>query len=202
MNKQDYEKLRQNLIKHHIKCEGNACTSHPMFMVQKKNIIWGLDSDYSYDVEEVYDSDNCVAYEDLYSYFKDQDDEFDQEYLSKLLDILSIDLEDADDAEEYGDITSCCELWKKYEDEVGLEQDYDVMESLSREGLELTKGYGKVVWEDVTMFFDRDAAEAFRDTFGYRYGKIRVYVKSGWENDQFRDIVAAMIEGKLVWEGE
>ena len=134
MNKQDYEKLRQNLIKHHIKCEGNACTSHPMFMVQKKSIIWGLDSEYSYDVEEVYDQENCVAYEDLYSYFKDQDDEFDEEYLPKLLDILAIDLEDSEDAEEYGDITSCFELWKKYEDEVGLEQDYDVMASLSREG--------------------------------------------------------------------
>ena len=202
MNKKDYEKLRQNLINHHIKCEGNAYTSHPMFMVQKKSIVWGLDPRYSYDVEEVYDSDNCVAYEDLYSYFKDQDDEFDQEYLPRLLDILAIDLEDPADAEEYGDITSCCELWKKYEGEISIDEDYDVMESLSREGLELTKGYGKVVWEDVSMFFDRDAAEAFCDTFDYRYGKMRVYVKSGWENGQFRDIVAAMIEGKLIWEGE
>ena len=50
------------------------------------------------------------------------------------------------------------------------------------------------------MFFDRDAAEAFCDTFGYRHGEMRVYVKSGWENDQFRDIIAAIIEGKLVWE--
>tara|TARA_B100001105_G_scaffold249052_1_gene235510 strand:+ start:1830 stop:2447 length:618 start_codon:yes stop_codon:yes gene_type:complete len=200
MNKQDYEKLRQNLIKHHIDCKGNACTSHPMFMVQKKRIIWGLDIDHGWDVEEVYDQDNCVSYEDLRSYFKDQDGEFDEEYLPELLDILTIDLEEPDDAEEYGGITSCYELWKKYEDEVGLEQDYDVMESLSREGLEITKGYGKVIWEDVSMFFDREAAETFRDRFGYRHGEMRVYVKSGWENDQFRDIISAMIDGKLVWE--
>ena len=68
--------------------------------------------------------------------------------------------------------------------------------------MELTKCFGKVIWEDVTMFFNRDAAEAFRVKYGYRYGKLRVYVKSGWENDQFRDIIAAMIEGKLVWEEE
>lgn len=200
MNKQDYEKLRQNLIKHHIDCEGNAFTSHPMFMVQKKSIIWGLDSEYNYDVEEVYDSDNMVSYSNLLDYFQDQDEDFDEDYLPKLLDILNIDISDPEDYEEYGSYEHCSSVWEKYVDTIGLVSEEEVIESLSREGLELTKCYGKVMWEDVTMFFDRDAAEAFCDTFGYRHGEMRVYVKSGWENDQFRDIIAAMIEGKLVWK--
>tara|TARA_Y100000588_G_scaffold170332_2_gene184171 strand:+ start:2678 stop:3286 length:609 start_codon:yes stop_codon:yes gene_type:complete len=202
MNKQDYEKLRQNLIKHHIDCEGNACTSHPMFMVQKKSIVWGLDPRYSYDVEEVYDSDNMVSYSNLLDYFQDQDEDFDEEYLPKLLDILNIDLSDHEDYEEYGSYEHCSSVWEKYVDTVGLVSEEEVIERLSQYDLDLIRCYGKVVWEDVTMFFDRDAAEAFCDTFDYRHGKMRVDVKSGWDNDQFRDIIAAMIEGKLVWEGE
>ena len=199
MNKQDYEKLRQNLIKHHLDCKGNACTSHPMFMVQKKSVVWGLDSDYCYDIEEIHDGCNCVSYKTLLEYFQDQDEDFDEEYLPKLREFLSIDLED-EDWVEYVDLTSCSALWERYEGNIGLESEEDVIDTLS--DLELTKGYGKVVWEDISMFFDRDAAETFRDKFGYRHGEMRVYVKSGWENDQFRDIIAAMIEGKLVWEGE
>ena len=169
-------------------------------MVQKKSIVWGLDPRYSYDVEEVYDQDDLIFYEDLLEYFRDQDDDFDEEYLSKLLDILDIDISDPEDYEEYGSYEHCSSVWEKYVDTIGLASEEEVIESLSREGLGLTKCYGKVVWEDVTMFFDRDSAEAFYDTFGYRHGEMRVYVKSGWENDQFRDIIAAMIEGKLVWE--
>ncbi|AUR86303.1 hypothetical protein NVP1084O_096 [Vibrio phage 1.084.O._10N.261.49.F5] len=202
MNKQQYEQLVERLHDHHIKGEGNACTSHPIFSVQKRQVVWGLDSDYEYDVTSLYDYDNSESYGSLLEFFESQDEDFDEEHLPKLLDILCIDLDDEDDAEEYGNYDCCSSVWQKYEDEVGLETEDDVVKDLSRHGLELTKSYGKTYWEDVTYFLTREPAEEFRDTFGYRHGKMRVYVKSGWESDQYRDIISAMIEGKLVWKGE
>lgn len=198
MNKQDYEKLRQNLVKHHVDCIGNASTSHPIFMIQKQKVIWGLDSESCYNVSEIYDEKNETSYASLEDFFKEQDEDFDKEVLPELLGLLSIDLEDDYDLQEYGSFSTCFEVWQKYQEEEGLLYEDNIIHYLE----DVHKIYGKLIWEDFTMFLDRDAAEEFLANFRYRHGKMRIYVRSGWESQQYRDLISAMIEGKLVWNEE
>lgn len=202
MNKQDYEKLRQNLVRHHVYGIENSCTPHPIFMVQKQKIIWGVDSDYGYDKKCIHDNENCESYENLLEYFAGQDQDYDEEFLPDLLDMLSIDLEDDCDVQEYGGLPSCFEVWKKYQEVCDLTSEEEVLQGLELRGSDLTLTYGSSTWEDVTMFLDRDSAEEFLASFGYRHGKMRIYVRSGWENNQYRGLISAMIEGKLVWNEE
>jgi uncharacterized short protein YbdD (DUF466 family) len=204
VNKQDFELLVGRLHDHHIKCEGNSCTSHPIFSVQKCNTVWGIDPDYNYDVENMYDSNEGKSYSTLLEYFQDMEDEdFDGKYVKILFDILSIDIEDEDDYQEFGHLETCWEVWKKYEEDYALELEEDIINNLTTyHGLELYKCYGKVYWEDVTYFLTREAAEEFRDTFGYRHGEMRVYVKSGWESDQYKGLIRALLDGNLVWKEE
>lgn len=152
-----------------------------------------MDSDYDYDVSELYDSDNEESYTGLLGFLKNQDQEFEDTFLSGLCDYLTEELIDWDNCHGLVENELESHSWHTESDIVGYFQE---------QGLEIYLCFGKVIWEDVTMFFDRDHAQEFVDTFGYRHGKLRVYVKSGWESDQYREIIAAMIEGKLVWEGE
>lgn len=174
MNKQDFEKLQSDLHKHHVLCEGNACTSHPIFMVQKLSTVWGIDPEYSYDVTEIYDNDNAESYSSIVDFLVSQDEDFDEAHLTDLCDFVS---------EDYESGMTCKSVVESELEGSSWKSENDFVEFFKDRGVEITQCYGRYQWEDVTMFFTRGKAEEFCDTFGYRHGKLRVYVKSGWESD-------------------
>lgn len=191
MNKQDFEKLKSDLHKHHILCEGNACTSHPIFMVQKLNIIWGVHPEYGYDVTEIWDHKDCQSYKGIVDFLDHQDEDFDIEHLQDLCDFVS---------EDYESGMTCKSIVEDEIDNVGRYSEDNFVEFFQENGVEITQGYGRHRWEDVTMFFTREKAEEFCNEFKYRHGKLRVYVKSGWESEEYKNLIKAILDGNLVWK--
>ncbi|CAM0112402.1 hypothetical protein VPH5P1C_0243 [Vibrio phage 5P1c] len=186
MNKEKFKQLQQDLIKHHIDCEGNACTSHPIFCVQSKTVVWGVDPDYSWDVQEIYDNNECESYKSVSKWLADID-ECDQEPLK---DYLLARLEDSIEDIEEGN-----SLWDK-SDLISAINDYH------GEYYELTLCHGKSQYEDVDFLLTRTEAEAYIERWGYKLHSPRIYVKSLWQNDYMREFIKAIIDGDIVWNDD
>ena len=191
MDKQSFEKLKSDLHKHHILCEGNACTSYPIFMVQKRDTVWGIDPEYSYDSTEVYDGCNMESYSGIVDFLDTQDEDFDNEHLQDLCDFVS---------EEYRSGMTCKSVVEKELEDSLWKTETDFVEFFQECGVEINLCYGSHQWEDVTMFFTREKAEEFCNEFKYRHGKLRVYVKSGWESEEYKSLIKAVLDGDLVWK--
>lgn len=58
-----------------------------------------------------------------------------------------------------------------------------------------------VTWEYVNCHFTREAAERFIERKKHDHGKMRIYVDSQYWAWEFKTIVDAMIDGKLVYKG-
>tara|TARA_B100001105_G_scaffold136402_1_gene109292 strand:- start:5643 stop:6221 length:579 start_codon:yes stop_codon:yes gene_type:complete len=191
MNKELFEQLKQELIKHHIDCEGNACTSHPVFCVQTKKVIWGIDSEYDYDVTSLYDNCNSESYDSLLDYLKAQDDDFDKEYLERVCDYLG---------EESAVWESCYEVVANELENHSWHTESDITEFLNDLGLEVHSCYGKTVYEDVDFLLTRTAAEEYIENWSYKLNSPRIYVKSMWQNDYMRSFIKSIMEGEIVWK--
>lgn len=190
MNKEKFKQLQQDLIKHHIDCEGNACTSHPIFCVQTKKIVWGVDEDNDWDVQEVYDSCNCESYESILDYIKNQDEGFDKEHLENLCDYLS---------EEVFDWENCHDVIKNELEACSWYTEKDIVDFFNDSGLEIHMCYGKTVYEDVDFLLTRAEAEKYIDRWSYKLNSPRIYVKSMWQNNHMRDFIEAIMNGDIVW---
>lgn len=191
MNKQEFENLKSDLHKHHILCEGNACTSHPIFMVQKRNTIWGIDPEFDYDVSEIWYDEACQGYNGIVDFLDSQDEDFDGKHIQALCDFVS---------EDYESGMTCRDIVEEELDNDIWKTEKDFVEFFQEEGVEINISYGRHQWEDITLFFTREKAEEFCNEFKYRHGKLRVYVKSGWESDEYKSLIESILDGDLVWK--
>ncbi|MDV7070451.1 gluconate 2-dehydrogenase subunit 3 family protein [Citrobacter werkmanii] len=157
-------------LKYHHCGEGVSrhITADPIFMVQKESTIYGMDTDYC--------DGRFVAFEDSVWFSP-------QEYW-----------DDLDDDEQADLNAECEETYDTPFTDLSEDTQWSVLEDLENHTV---SGFKKE-WQHVNAHFTREAAEAFIRRKQHDYPPLRVYVESmyfGWE---YREIIKALCDGRLV----
>ncbi|MDM3398173.1 hypothetical protein OGV35_10465 [Citrobacter sp. Cb016] len=157
-------------LKYHHRGEGVSrhITADPIFMVQKQETIYGLDTDYS--------DGRFVAIEDSVWFSP-------QEYWDDL------------DDEEQADINAECEeIYDTTFTELSEDTQWSVLEDLENHTV---SGFKKE-WQYVNAHLTREAAEAFIRRKQHDYPPLRVYVESMYFWWEYQEIIKALCDGRLV----
>lgn len=151
------------------------CTSHALFLVEKREIIYGLDLDYT-DERVVLDHTNDREWFSPQEFWDEQEDE------------------------ERADINKAMQAWAGCQFMKATESNqWRVLGELR--GLTVT-GWAER-WEYVNSHFTQDAADAFiaRKKHDYRKG-MRVAIESQYWAWEFEAIKGALLSGALVLKSE
>ena len=183
-NKQDFLHLKHELIKHHRKCIDNDCTADPVFVVKTKQVEWGYEEEYAEVHALYYDCETYESVEDfLYGY-----DPSDLVTMCKGTekspdDLLEMDIKDFRDFLEY----EIVDEWYK--------------ENLSPEVYMI---HGNYKWVTHNMFLTRESAEEYveRRCSGLDNPDVNIWVESWWRNYEMKNLLKAIMDGKLVWNEE
>jgi hypothetical protein len=161
-------------LKYHCIGEGveEHCTSDPIFIVQKKNIVTGLDTDYC-------ESRVIVCDDQLFFSPK--------EYWDSLDVPEQVDL-------DVSAILSRDSVFNQLDE-------LDQFDFLSEQDDLTVTGYEEQ-WEYVCAHFTKDAAEAFIARKKHDYNGLRVLVDSQYWSWEFNAIRNAILSGQLVFKGE
>jgi hypothetical protein len=158
-------------LKYHCEGEGvnEHCTADPLFVVQTKRLITGIDMDYT---------DQYVVYCDDSNWFSPQ------EYW-----------DDLDDAQRAVIDAECCEEYNA--DFLNLEEhkQWDYLGALENHTV---TGYAWE-WEYVNAHFTRKAAEAFINRKKHDYRKMQIFVESQYWSWEFNAIRNAILNGQLAF---
>lgn len=153
----------------------NAGTDSPIFVVQAKNIVWGLDPTHdSVEITNIVDVDQDSKYKSVEEFFESlkATDKHD-------LNGLAIDEED--------------ELFL----DVKASTQFNILTDWNWNGHNVHICHGKYYWEDVNCHLTRSAAEAFIKRKSHDYGELRVFVKSLYWCDEFKNLLNAIISGEI-----
>ncbi|EOQ73075.1 ead/Ea22-like family protein [Acinetobacter lactucae] len=153
----------------------NAGTDSPIFVVQAKNIVWGLDPTHdSVEITNIVDVDQDSKYKSVEEFFESlkATDKHD-------LNGLAIDEED--------------ELFL----DVKTSTQFNILTDWNWNGHNVHICHGKYFWEDVNCHLTRSAAEAFIKRKSHDYGELRVFVKSLYWCDEFKNLLNAIISGEV-----
>ncbi|HBI8868567.1 TPA: ead/Ea22-like family protein, partial [Acinetobacter baumannii] len=130
----------------------NAGTDSPIFVVQSKNIVWGLDpASDSVEITNIVDVDQESKYKSVEEFF------------------------DSLKAAEKHDLNG---LAIDEEDELFLDAKVSTQINILSEWNERNVYicHGKYFWEDINCHLTRSAAEAFINRKSHDYGELRVFV--------------------------
>lgn len=151
----------------------NAGTDSPIFVVQSKNIVWGLDpASDSVEITNIVDVDQESKYKSVEEFFESL-----RAAEKHTLNGLAIDEED----ELFLDV--------KASTQISILSDWD------ERSVHIC--HGKYFWEDVNCHLTRSAAEAFINRKSHDYGELRVFVKSLYWCDEFKNLLNAIINGEV-----
>jgi hypothetical protein len=153
----------------------NAGTDSPIFVVQAKNIVWGLDPTHdSVEITNIVDVDQDSKYKSVEEFFESlkATDKHD-------LNGLAIDEED--------------ELFL----DVKASTQFKILTDWNWNGHNVHICHGKYFWEDINCHLTRSAAEAFIKRKSHDYGELRVFVKSLYWCDEFKNLLNAIITGEV-----
>lgn len=153
----------------------NAGTDSPIFVVQAKNIVWGLDpASDSVEITNIVDVDQDSKYKSVEEFFESlkATDKHD-------LNGLAIDEED--------------ELFL----DVKASTQFNILTDWNWNGHNVHICHGKYFWEDINCHLTRSAAEAFIKRKSHDYGELRVFVKSLYWCDEFKNLLNAIISGEV-----
>ncbi len=173
----NWQEFVAELIESHKK---HSCsTRDPIWMVQEKKIIHGMDADYASDSNWNYDG--------------------------SLFDTV-VDLFDSLDGAERHKINEYClaeydELFPELDDSIQCE----VMEEMATElKCDWYEVHHVQEWVNVQAFLTRHDADRYIKRQSHNHGELRVYVESTWRSPQLRDVIQAILDGelKLVKGGE
>ncbi|MEB3865936.1 ead/Ea22-like family protein [Acinetobacter sp. IK31] len=151
----------------------NAGTDSPIFVVQAKNIVWGLDpASDSVEITNIIDVDQD-------SKFKTIDDFFESlKAVDKhALNGLAIDEED----ELFLDVKASTQI--------------NIISDWNERNIHIC--HGKYFWEDVNCHLTRSAADAFIKRKSHDFGELRVFVKSLYWCEEFKNLLNAIISGEV-----
>lgn len=150
----------------------NCSTRDPIWMVQEKKKVFGLDSDYSDEYKWI--DDDC-EYSSALDLFNSQSAHVKHE-------INGFALEDQN------------ELFEDLSDE-DQEEVLDLV--AANLNYNWSKVYYKEEWVSIQAFLTRHDADRFIIRQGHNYGELRVYVESLWRSPQLNAIVQAILAGEL-----
>ncbi|HIN56140.1 MAG TPA: hypothetical protein EYM92_04185 [Acinetobacter pittii] len=166
----NWQEFVAELIESH---EKHCCsTRDPIWMVQEKTKVFGLDSDYSDEYKWIDDDSEYSSALDL---FNDQSAHVKHE-------INGFALDDKD------------ELFEELSDE-DQEEVLDLV--AANLNYNWSKVYYKEEWVSIQTFLTRHDADRFIVRQGHNYGELRVYVESTWRSPQLRDVIQAILDGEL-----
>jgi len=149
------------------------CTAHPLFLIQKRVLTYGFTEEYSDRRVIVCDEVEWFSPED---YWNDADD--------NKKELINAIVKEADD----------CEFTDLSEDD-----QWTLLSELDDHSLI----FYKEDWEYVNAHFTPEAANAFIERKKHDYPKgLRVYVDSQYWAWEFKTIVEALINGKLVLKND
>jgi len=151
----------------------NAGTDSPIFVVQAKNIVWGLDPTHdSVEITNIVDVDQDSKYKSVEDFFESlkASDKHD-------LNGLAIDEED----ELFLDVKTSTQI--------------NILTDWNERNVHIC--HGKYFWEDINCHLTRSAAEAFIKRKSHDYGELRVFVKSLYWCDEFKNLLNAIISGEV-----
>lgn len=151
----------------------NAGTDSPIFVVQAKNIVWGLDpASDSVEITNIVDADTDSKYKSVEDFFESlkASDKHD-------LNGLAIDEED----ELFLDVKTSTQI--------------NILTDWNERNVHIC--HGKYFWEDINCHLTRSAAEAFIKRKSHDYGELRVFVKSLYWCDEFKNLLNAIISGEV-----
>ncbi|MCG5955811.1 ead/Ea22-like family protein [Acinetobacter baumannii] len=151
----------------------NAGTDSPIFVVQSKNIVWGLDpASDSVEITNIVDVDQESKYKSVEEFF-------DSLKAAEKHDLngLAIDEED--------------ELFL----DVKVSTQINILSEWNERNVYIC--HGKYFWEDINCHLTRSAAEAFINRKSHDYGELRVFVKSLYWCDEFKNLLNAIINGEV-----
>ncbi|MDN8149928.1 ead/Ea22-like family protein, partial [Acinetobacter baumannii] len=151
----------------------NAGTDSPIFVVQSKNIVWGLDpASDSVEITNIVDVDQESKYKSVEEFF------------------------DSLKAAEKHDLNG---LAIDEEDELFLDAKVSTQINILSEWNERNVYicHGKYFWEDINCHLTRSAAEAFINRKSHDYGELRVFVKSLYWCEEFKNLLNAIISGEV-----
>lgn len=151
----------------------NAGTDSPIFVVQSKNIVWGLDpASDSVEITNIVDVDQESKYKSVEEFF-------DSLKAAEKHDLngLAIDEED--------------ELFL----DVKVSTQINILSEWNERNVYIC--HGKYYWEDINCHLTRSAAEAFINRKSHDYGELRVFVKSLYWCDEFKNLLNAIINGEV-----
>lgn len=153
----------------------NAGTDSPIFVVQSKNIVWGLDpASDSVEITNIVDVDQESKYKSVEEFF-------DSLKAAEKHDLngLAIDEED----ELFLDLKASTQ--------------FNILSDWNWNGHNVHICHGKYFWEDINCHLTRSAAEAFIKRKSHDYGELRVFVKSLYWCDEFKNLLNAIINGEV-----
>lgn len=151
----------------------NAGTDSPIFVVQSKNIVWGLDpASDSVEITNIVDVDQESKYKSVEEFF-------DSLKAAEKHDLngLAIDEED----ELFLDIKASTQI--------------NILSDWNERNVYIC--HGKYFWEDINCHLTRTAADAFIKRKSHDYGELRVFVKSLYWCDEFKNLLNAIISGEV-----
>lgn len=178
-NKQDFLHLKHELIKHHRKGIDNDCTADPVFVVKTKQVEWGYEEEYSEVHALCYD---CETYESVEDFLEDYEDE---------------ELTEMFEGVEYFSPDNLRNM--------SMDRFIDYVEEYNIEYFsEVYMIHGNYKWVTHNMFLTRESAEEYveRRCGGLDNPNVNIWVESWWRNYEMKNLLKAIMDGKLVWNEE
>lgn len=178
MKKEEFETLIERLKYWNESEEGinSHGTDGPIFDVQEKVRIYGLDSGYS----------------DYFEFGKGE----------TYFDSISDFLESIDDEEELEIINQC---WGKYFDQKPVRlKDFpeDTLIKFLGDCCDYQKVYYKEDWKHVNTHLTREAAQTFIDRKKHDYTELRIWVSSLYWCWEFKDLIEGLVNGDIILKTE
>lgn len=169
------------LIESHEK--HNCSTANPIWIVQERRVIHGMDSGYADESNWVTDGGDSI-YKTAQELFEDLDAAGRHEvngFCLKNHDLLFDDLDGDESAQD-----ECLE------------------EFASKLNYDWSKVYYVEEWVNIQAFLTRQDADRYIKRQAHHHGELRVYVESLWRSPQLKNLVEAILDGelKLVKGGE
>lgn len=174
MNKKEFDDLVTRL-QYHNRGPGVAdhCTANPIFDVQEKKRIYGIDLDYT-DKTCVVDDDGD-EWETPSAFYSDLDNEDQGEVDAKSKAHYAQPFDDLDDDERL-----------------------EVLEHTGYDSLRIV-GYTDE-WQHVNTHLTREGAEAFIKRKQHDHKELRVYVESLYWCAEFKSLIEALLDGKITFK--
>ena len=151
----------------------NAGTDSPIFVVREKKIVWGLDpASDSVEITNIVDADDESTYKSIDDFFESL-----KATDKHALNGLAIEEED----ELFLDVKASTQI--------------NILSDWNERNIHIC--HGKYFWEDVNCHLTRSAADAFIKRKSHDFGELRVFVKSLYWCEEFKNLLNAIISGEV-----